>query len=685
MKPGPLAFLAVLVGLSSAAAADKQDGRALVIRFRGKYGLIDRSGKLLAEPKYDSVYHSDSLGGSFAGFSDGLAAVGTASQVRGRHRWSYVDRSGKEVLRTDFARAGPFRDGLAQVAGDGPKWGLIDKSGRLVVPCRYSTIGLFREGLARVAEDGKWGFIDRAGKVVVEPGYEFAHDFAGGRALVNAGGRWVYAYGWPKRLGPLVLEGGKWGIVDKTGEEVLKPCFETDDLGGIRDQPVTVRRGRLAPVKVDGKYGYADEKWNIVIRPQLDWAGPFAEHLACVGLEGRFGYIDETQKLVVRAAYHAGEPFAGGMAAVRKDGKWGFVDKTGAPAVPVQFDEVRPFAQAVAAVRKGAKWGFIDRAGRFVLPPRFDYVLPFEPGPNGEPPLAGVNSGARVRRAGDEEQDADQLPATAPATRPANDPQVEVAGGKWGLVDAAGKVVVEPRYAAIVFYYHVRRGLIMVYDGPPAAEKVGLIDAGGKVLLRPEYDALNLADLQGGVLPVKKAGKWGLADLAGRSILRPEFDDLRPAGFDGALIGAMRDGKWGLIDRAGKFVVAPAYDDLHDAGEGLAAVKLAGPPMRWGLLRKDTGEVVLAPTYYHLGRFGSGLAVAKPNRTGGTGYIDRAGKLVVPACYAYAQDFHDGLAAVQTDDSLLYLRPDGKRLWDPGSLHSGDLPHPTTARGNPRP
>ena len=666
MNPIAPAFLAVLVGLWSAAGADEQDARVLVVRFRGKYGLIDRSGKLLAAPRYDSVYHCDSLGGSYVGFRDGLAAVGTASDVPGRYRWSYVDRSGKEVLRTDFARAGPFRDGLAQVARDGRKWGLIDKTGRLVVPCRYSTIGLFREGIARVAEDGKWGFVDKAGKVVVEPRYAFAHDFAGGRALVNAGGRWVYAYGWPKRLGPLVLEGGKWGIVDKTGREVLKPCFETDALGGIRDQPVTVRRGGLAPVKVNGKYGYADEKWNLVIPPQLDWAGPFSEHLACVGLQGRFGYIDETQKLVVRAAYDAGEPFAGGMAAVRRAGKWGFVDKTGAQAVPVQFDQVRPFAQAVAAVRKGAKWGFVDKAGRFVLPPRFDYVLPFEAGPNGEPPLARVNRGARVRRAGDETDGADEPPATAPTTRPADDPQLEVIGGKWGLVDAAGKVVVEPRYAAIVFYYHVRRGLIMTYDGPPAAEAAGLIDAGGKVLLPAEYDALNLADLKGDVLPVKKAGKWGLADLAGRWILRPEFDDLRLAGFDAALIGAMRDGKWGLIDRAGKFVVAPAYDDLHDAGEGLAAVKLAGPPMRWGLIRKATGEVVLEPTYYHLGHFRSGLAAAKPHRTGGTGYIDRTGRLVVPARYAYAQDFHDGLAAVQTDDSLLYLRPDGQCLWAPG-------------------
>ncbi|PGH37815.1 MAG: hypothetical protein CRN43_18915, partial [Candidatus Nephrothrix sp. EaCA] len=48
----------------------------------------------------------------------------------------------------------------------------------------------------------------------------------------------------------------------------------------------------LAPVKIDGKWGYINKAGKIVIKPQFEDARWFQEGLARIKLGGRWGYID---------------------------------------------------------------------------------------------------------------------------------------------------------------------------------------------------------------------------------------------------------------------------------------------------------------------------------------------------------------------------------------------------------
>jgi hypothetical protein len=70
------------------------------------------------------------------------------------------------------------------------------------------------------------------------------------------------------------------------------------------------------------KYGYADEKGNIVIKPQFEKALSFSEGLAAVQVEvnaaKKWGFIDNTGKLVIPAKYvNTPGRFSEGKAAVR--------------------------------------------------------------------------------------------------------------------------------------------------------------------------------------------------------------------------------------------------------------------------------------------------------------------------------------------------------------------------------
>jgi hypothetical protein len=85
------------------------------MEFRGKWGFMDKTARVVIEPKYD-----------LAGwFSEGLAAV----MVEGK--WGYIDPSGKFVIEPKFDAAGWFEGGRAQVQL-GDQWEYIDRSGRVV-------------------------------------------------------------------------------------------------------------------------------------------------------------------------------------------------------------------------------------------------------------------------------------------------------------------------------------------------------------------------------------------------------------------------------------------------------------------------------------------------------------------------------------------------------------------------
>ena len=113
----------------------------------------------------------------------------------------YIDKTGKEVITGDFVRAEPFSEDLAAVmlkAGKDTvtsaetqnssvamiksraKYGYIDKSGTVVIPAQFAKAGKFVGGLAQVCMESTapfdlsgqkqpCGYIDKTGKMIWQP------------------------------------------------------------------------------------------------------------------------------------------------------------------------------------------------------------------------------------------------------------------------------------------------------------------------------------------------------------------------------------------------------------------------------------------------------------------------------------------------------------------------------------
>lgn len=85
----------------------------------------------------------------------------------------------------------------------------------------------------------------------------------------------------------------------------------------------------LHPVKVGGKYGYADDNNQVVIPPKYDRAKPFLCDRAKVLAKGKYGFIDRAGNEVVRLIYEKANDFMGKTTEVVLNGETLIIDLDG--------------------------------------------------------------------------------------------------------------------------------------------------------------------------------------------------------------------------------------------------------------------------------------------------------------------------------------------------------------------
>lgn len=85
----------------------------------------------------------------------------------------------------------------------------------------------------------------------------------------------------------------------------------------------------LHPVKIQGKYGFANNENIIVIKPIYDRVKPFSCDRAKVYKDKKYGYIDRSGTEVVKIIYDEADDFCNDIAKVQLDGVVAFIDING--------------------------------------------------------------------------------------------------------------------------------------------------------------------------------------------------------------------------------------------------------------------------------------------------------------------------------------------------------------------
>lgn len=343
----------------------------------------------------------------------------------------------------------------------------------------------------------KYGYINKSGETVINPQFDTTGKFSEGMAKIG----FRYEIDDPNEMSKNLLPGMssffgdtlnfryKYGFINSKGDILVEPVY--DDASEFSEG--------LACVAIGDMYGYIDQKGEIAIEPKFENAWSFHQGRAKIEIEDHYGYIDKTGKIIIEPQFPRAENFSEGLAVVKIEDKYGYIDKAGQVVIKPEFDNAKHFSEGFAAIRIGEKYGYIDKTGQVIIKPQFDNVRNFSEG------LAVIE----VRK--------------------------WKFIWKWGYINKSGQMVVEPQY----------------------------------------YQALQIREGLGNVCSAQGWGyrynyKWQCIGTDGKVITKPYFDKVRV--FNEGLARVWVDDKYGYIDKNGTMIIEPQFDEADNFFEGLASI-----------------------------------------------------------------------------------------------------------------
>ena len=277
--------------------------------------------------------------------------------------------------------------------------GAVDRDGKLVVPLKFAQVSYWRGGYG-VAWEGKPynsdGTPSSSRKAILLSDGALLADRYFEDVEIREDGKL-----------PRVRVGETWHSIEPDGRLIA------DQLNGIAfvECPNGLRivhRGAFSEVQRPGD-GTPTGQFDKGMLRQVDCPGPFS-----AGRNGKWFFIMEDGKVLGgRTGFDNMYSFSTNYAAVGIAGKWGIIDRTGAFTVKPKFRKLRPGAKDKFIVGEGKDIAWIDGKGAWIKAPEFKKPSPTE--------ALACDGGLRFFSA----------------------------DGLWGLQDADGKTVIEPRYRAL--------------------------------------------------------------------------------------------------------------------------------------------------------------------------------------------------------------------------------------------
>lgn len=256
-----------------------------------KYGLLDKTGKIICKEEYDDRDLPD--------FSFNGLAVKKDKNENGFVSYGYVNTSGEWVIKPQFKSASKFQENGFAIVKLEDGYSVINDKGEIITNNQYESISGFENGVAEFYQgDKKYGAIDQKGK-------EIAKDYEDLEVTTD---------GFIK-----AKKDGKYGLLTSEGKTYVN--FEFEQIGAIS------ANGFVA-VKQNGKWGYVTKGGKFVIDPVYSKAEEFKENgYAVVAKDGKYGLINEKGETVIETEYKKAVNFnVNGIAALKVDRSWKFVD-----------------------------------------------------------------------------------------------------------------------------------------------------------------------------------------------------------------------------------------------------------------------------------------------------------------------------------------------------------------------
>jgi hypothetical protein len=384
--------------------------------------------------------------------------------------WGLARSDGSWLVDPKFQQVDSLTDGLARVTVDG-KVGFIDRTGNFAIPPVFDKASSFKPGFGRTSakRDGVFGVIDKAGSWVFQANYQQV-DLA---IVLGEDRSSETVFGWHFK------QADRWGLLDLDGRLVLDADF---------DQPIEhCADGRLVAHK-NKEWLYFKVDGSPLQPPDGRLVDAFcgSDPPYTLKIGDKFGLVDAGSHPLTPVRFEAVAWAGPGLWNVKIDGKWGRIGPDGRWLLEPKFDTLSGGVDIFVASIDG-KRGFMRSDGTWLIEPKFDAarrrgddtafvtvsgatgVLRFKDQSWVVPPRPGVmcdigsaimsqSDGKRVilSRTGETWID---IGAERIGVRLDLGLLTFLKNGKWGLVDTAGQVIVEPLFDEPVYFVPGFRGV----------------------------------------------------------------------------------------------------------------------------------------------------------------------------------------------------------------------------------
>ncbi len=276
----------------------------------GKFGIYNKNGKIILPVKYKTA-------GAFIPFKYEYPKV-KLDRMSQTEKAICTEGNTHRLLRKwqiTMEMFSSFDNGVSGFWGSGKNDGfkncVVDANGELIFKeGAYDHVFYPEEGFAIVKEKLTYNYINTAtGEKLLPNNVQEAWAFQNGRAVIKesgtysmidqAGNKVTASY---KNIYPMkgdvyiVYTQNKYGLLDKNGNEVLKPEYHSiypSSHGLLRIQP-----------QENGLIGYINALGKYVIEPKYINAQSFSYGLASVKTNEGWGEIDPTGKEIVKCRWH---------------------------------------------------------------------------------------------------------------------------------------------------------------------------------------------------------------------------------------------------------------------------------------------------------------------------------------------------------------------------------------------
>lgn len=571
---------------------DSETDRIVVVKDTkmGLYSIADEH--LLIEPVYDSV-------SPLGMHSNGSALYLVTNYCDDDHyRWNgrhgLIKETGEILLPPEYSEIEPLGFSLVVITKNDGKSFLYDTESERLLSDEFSHVFKFGERnesyywgeekiikeskLAIVRSDNMYGAINRFGEIILPVEYpslvlkdgdilvcnDTTFDSLG-RTVVSNGSLTVPindCYKSARLLDNNLIVAKKddyWGCVNLSMREILPFIYESIDA---HERAFIVSRKNLDSDSLE--YGVVDIQNNIIVPFSDVEEMVFDKGLFIFKKDNLYGAYSDKGILICDASYE------------KLEGLNGFLIKVGRS--DVEYDGGEDWYTERVVTR----WGLINIAGEEVLPS--DYKEIEEKGDSGF---------------------------------------IQIKQFRYvGLLDATGKIVLEPKYYQIgdfVDSYSIVLGPISVYDKNRKVVKAkayGVIDGALNEVIPCCFNSIEY-EKETGMFKTEsgyklKDGRF-VCNLGNKKILVPSVYKYCRDFYDDRAITVKLNNpgfKYGMIDSTGKDVLPPIFDGLLRYDNGLYRFRLND---LYGIINRE-GAIILDNQYSGIGIFDDGLALITINQ-----------------------------------------------------------------------